>query len=101
NPTSLSSKIQQIQYLQNQLYQQPARTTRSNSNDFLVWSSCKYDEREKRIRAIKILRLLLDYPLFQEHLLSLLSFRNLEGQTPFMSAVNCCAYNCALILFEY
>jgi E3 ubiquitin-protein ligase EDD1 len=102
NPTSLSSKIQQIQYLQNQLYQQPpTRSSRTNSNDFSVWSSCKYDEREKRLRSIKILRLLLDYPLFQEHLLSLLSFRNLEGQTPFMSAVNSRAYHSALILFEY
>ena len=33
--------------------------------------------------------------------MSLLSFRNLEGQTPFMSAVNSRAYQCALILFEY
>jgi hypothetical protein len=106
----LSSKIQQIQYLQHQLYQQQqqqqqqqqsTRSSRTNSNDFTVWSSCKYDEREKRIRSIKILRLLLDYPLFQEHLLSLLSFRNLENQTPFMSAVNSRAYHCALILFEY
>ena len=102
-PSSLPSKIQ---YLQNQLYSQQAgstatRSSRSNSNDFLVWPSCKYDEREKRIRAIKILRLLLEYPLFQEHLLSLLSFRNLEGQTPFMSAVNARAYHCASILFEY
>jgi hypothetical protein len=118
-PTTLSSKIQ---YLQNQVFQQqannssssqnyqfgpmvsPASSTRSarpNANDFTVWSSCKYDEREKRIRAIKILRLLLDCSLFQDHLLSLLSFRNLEGQTPFMSAINSRAYHSALILFEY
>jgi E3 ubiquitin-protein ligase EDD1 len=76
-------------------------STRSNSNHFSVWSSCKYDEREKRIRSIKILRLLLDYPLFQEHLYSLLSFRNFEGQTPFMSAINFRAYHSALILYEY
>lgn len=101
NPSSLSSKIQHVQYLQNQFYQQPTRSSRANSNDFPVWSSCKYDEREKRIRSIKILRLLLDCSLFQEHLLNLLSFRNLEGQTPFMSAVNSRAYHCALILFEY
>jgi hypothetical protein len=49
----------------------------------VLGSSCKYDEREKRLRAIKILRLLLDYPLFREHLLTLLSCRNLQGQTPF------------------
>jgi hypothetical protein len=116
-PTTLSSKIQ---YLQNQVFQQQnsssspnyqfgpivtsassARSTRANSTDFTVWSSCKYDEREKRLRAIKILRLLLDCPLLQEHLFSLLSFRNLEGQTPFMSAVNSRAYHSALILFEY
>ncbi|CAF0980840.1 unnamed protein product [Rotaria sp. Silwood1] len=110
--TTLSSKIQ---YLQNQVIQQQTnhsngsilnttsttRSIRSNSNDFTVWSSCKYDEREKRLRAIKILRLLLDYPLFQEHLLSLLSFQNFEGQTPFMYAINSRAYHSALILFEY
>jgi E3 ubiquitin-protein ligase EDD1 len=79
----------------------PAPPTRTNSNHFSVWSSCKYDEHEKRLRAINILRLLLDSPLFQEHLLSLLSFRNLEGQTPFMSAVHSRAYQSALILFEY
>ena len=115
--TTSSSKSQ---FLQNQTYQQQqtnnssssqnypfgtmnnsSSTIRSNSNDFTVWSSCKYDEREKRSRAIKILRLLLDCSLLQEHLLSLLSFRNLEGQTPFMSAVHSRAYHSALILFKY
>ncbi|CAF4608039.1 unnamed protein product, partial [Rotaria magnacalcarata] len=79
-----------IQYLQNQVIQQQGnqptatpnypggslagsvRSVRPNTNEFMVWSSCKYDEREKRLRAIKILRLLLDCPLLQEHLLSLL-----------------------------
>jgi E3 ubiquitin-protein ligase EDD1 len=103
NPGSLSSKIQYLNSSSSQNYQfgpilSPARI---NSNYFSVWSSCKYDEREKRLRAIKILRLLLDYPLFQEHLFSLLSFRNYEGQTPFMSAINSRTYHTALILFEY
>ncbi|CAM4857437.1 unnamed protein product [Rotaria socialis] len=114
--TSLSSKIQ---YLQSQVIQQQAnqptappnypggsiagsvRSVRPNANEFMVWSSCKYDEREKRLRAIKILRLLLDCPLLQEHLLSLLSFRNFEGQTPFMLAIQSRAYQSASILFEY
>ncbi|CAF3734360.1 unnamed protein product, partial [Rotaria sordida] len=113
SPSYTSSKVQ---HLQNQVIQQQQqnyscgsminststiRSIRSNSNDFSVWSSCKYDEREKRLRAIKILRLLLDYSLFQDYLLSLLSFRNFEGQTPFMYAINTRAYHSALILFEY
>ena len=72
-----------------------------NGNCFTVWSACKFDENEKRTRAIKILRLLLDHPLIQPYLLSLLTFRNLEGQTPFMSAVHSRAYPSALLLLEH
>ncbi|CAF0940743.1 unnamed protein product, partial [Didymodactylos carnosus] len=77
-----------------------SRSTNINS-EYQIWSSVKYDEKERRLRSIKILRLLLDSSLFQEYLIDLLSFRNVEGLTPFMSAVNSRAYNCALILFEY
>ena len=73
----------------------------STANSFTVWFPCKFDENEKRVRAMKILRLILESPLFQPHLLSLMTFRNLDGQTPFMSAVNSRAYSSALILFEY
>ena len=107
---TLSSKIQ---YLQSQASQQSSSAAAAGNYSFTpmvrsaratdgpTWPACKYDEREKRQRAIKILRLLLEFPLFQEHLLSLLSFRNLEGQTPFMAAVQARAYHCALILFEH
>ncbi|CAF0766114.1 unnamed protein product, partial [Didymodactylos carnosus] len=84
-------------------YQQGSRSSRTTTvdNEYQIWSSVKYDEKERRLRSIKILHLLLDFPLFQEYLIDLLSFRNVEGSTPFMSAVNSRAYNCALILFEY
>ncbi|KAJ8321996.1 hypothetical protein KUTeg_000467 [Tegillarca granosa] len=61
----------------------------------------KLEEKERRINAGQILRLLCESPVFKPHLKDLLSKRNAEGCTPFMQAVRGRAYAAGLTLLEY
>ncbi len=60
----------------------------------------KIDDKKKRLNSIKILQALLDSIALKDSLNELLSFKNAEGSTSFMYAINIRAYNAALCLLE-
>jgi E3 ubiquitin-protein ligase EDD1 len=68
--------------------------------DTVIWPMVKIDDKEKRLNSIKILQALLDSISLKDSLNELLSFKNAEGSTPFMYAINIRAYNAALCLLE-
>ncbi|XP_073983563.1 E3 ubiquitin-protein ligase hyd isoform X3 [Rhodnius prolixus] len=58
------------------------------------------DPAERRVNALMALRLLCESPALQPHLPTLLMAKDGQGQTPFMLAVACRAYQAGLVLFE-
>lgn len=60
----------------------------------------KLEEKERRVNAMAILRLLCDCPQLQRHLVELLSARNADGCTVFMQAVRSCSYAAALVVLD-
>ncbi|XP_054273224.1 E3 ubiquitin-protein ligase UBR5 isoform X2 [Macrosteles quadrilineatus] len=62
--------------------------------------ACVADPAERRNNALTALKLLCDSPALAPHLKELLSARDAQGQTPFMLAVCCRAYNAALYILD-
>ncbi|XP_078331394.1 E3 ubiquitin-protein ligase UBR5-like isoform X2 [Crassostrea virginica] len=60
----------------------------------------KLEEKERRVNAMAILKLLCECPQLQRHLVELLSARNADGCTVFMQAVRSCAYAAALVVLD-
>lgn len=58
------------------------------------------DPTERRNVSVSTLSLLCDAPALQPHLKQLLSAKDAQGQTPFMSAVSSRAYQAGIILFN-
>ncbi|XP_062606641.1 E3 ubiquitin-protein ligase UBR5-like isoform X3 [Saccostrea cucullata] len=60
----------------------------------------KLEEKERRVNAMAILKILCECPQLQPHLVELLSARNADGCTVFMQAVRGCAYAAALVVLD-
>ena len=75
-------------------------STNSKLKETNFWPAVKADEKERRLNSIKILQALLDSIVLKDHLPELLMFKNAEGATPFMYAINIRAYNAALCILE-
>ena len=75
-------------------------STKQQAKETLVWPMVKIEDKERRLNSIKILQALLDSPALKDSLNELLSFKNAEGATPFMYAINIRAYNAALCLLD-
>nr|XP_029736104.1 E3 ubiquitin-protein ligase hyd isoform X6 [Aedes albopictus] len=58
------------------------------------------DPNERRANALQIVQLLCESPILQPYLRQLLSAKDAQGQTPFMLAVTCRAYQAGLIVFN-
>ncbi|XP_038119605.1 E3 ubiquitin-protein ligase hyd isoform X3 [Culex quinquefasciatus] len=58
------------------------------------------DPNERRANALQIVQLLCDSPVLQPYLRQLLSAKDAQGQTPFMLAVTCRAYQAGIIVFN-
>lgn len=58
------------------------------------------DPAERRNVSVTTITLLCDSPVLQPHLKQLLSAKDAQGQTPFMSAVSSRAYQAGIILFN-
>ena len=58
------------------------------------------DANERRQNAQLVLQLLCESPVLQPHLRALLSAKDAQGQTPFMLAVTCRAYQAGLTVFK-
>ena len=72
----------------------------NNKKETIVWPPVKLDDKEKRQNSIKILQAILESNALKESLIELLTFKNAEGATPFMYAINIRAYNAALCILE-
>jgi E3 ubiquitin-protein ligase EDD1 len=72
----------------------------TKSKETIVWPPVKIDEKEKRQNSIKILQALLDSNALKDYINDLLTFKNAEGATPFMYAINIRAYNAALSILD-
>lgn len=62
--------------------------------------ACVADPTERRNNALAALKLLVDSPALAPHLKELLSARDAQGQTPFMLAVCCRAYQACLYILD-
>ncbi|XP_053696945.1 E3 ubiquitin-protein ligase hyd isoform X2 [Sabethes cyaneus] len=58
------------------------------------------DPNERRANALQIVQLLCESSVLQPHLRQLLSAKDAQGQTPFMLAVTCRAYQAGIIVFN-
>ncbi|XP_062562214.1 E3 ubiquitin-protein ligase hyd isoform X6 [Armigeres subalbatus] len=58
------------------------------------------DPNERRANALQIVQLLCENPVLQPYLRQLLSAKDAQGQTPFMLAVTCRAYQAGIIVFN-
>ncbi|XP_058822733.1 E3 ubiquitin-protein ligase hyd isoform X2 [Topomyia yanbarensis] len=58
------------------------------------------DPNERRVNALQIVQLLCESPVLQPYLRQLLSAKDAQGQTPFMLAVTCRAYQAGIIVFN-
>ncbi|EAT42542.1 AAEL005930-PA [Aedes aegypti] len=58
------------------------------------------DPNERRANALQIVQLLCESPVLQPYLKQLLSAKDAQGQTPFMLAVTCRAYQAGIIVFN-
>lgn len=58
------------------------------------------DTSERRNNAVQSLALMCESPVLQPYLRQLLSAKDAQGQTPFMLAVSCRAYQAGIILFS-
>ncbi|XP_039430881.1 E3 ubiquitin-protein ligase hyd isoform X6 [Culex pipiens pallens] len=58
------------------------------------------DPNERRANALQIVQLLCESPVLQPYLRQLLSAKDAQGQTPFMLAVTCRAYQAGIIVFN-
>lgn len=58
------------------------------------------DEKEKRSNSYRIINIIINHQYMENHLVTLLSQRNADGQTPFMQAVSQRIYPLALFLFD-
>ncbi len=87
------------------------QTTADNKKDstvVTVWPRNKVDDKERKQNAVRVLQLLLDsIKLKEDHgnnnnnsFAELLAYRNADGATPFMYAINIRAYNAALCIFD-